>query len=487
MERPLVTVPGSPPRCAPEPRRAPLAVRVLCLLTMLGLAAWLGRFSVAQIRNVKPAPDFKYFYKAGEWLLAHGNLDPGYDVTDGRVQERDTLRWYLPFASRFMTLFALLPYRAAGYVWLAMNLAAMLATLWLVGRYLSGLQPRDWPVTQLLPLAFLAVYWRWEFQLNQINALTLLLVVGSFVCWERGRRVVSGLWLGLAILLKVTPALLVLWFVLKRQYRTAGAALVTVVLLGPAMDLVWLGPSATADAYRAWVRNAVTTGSHRGLILAQCEMDWRNQGLGAVLARWLHPTNYNTHFDNDPQVQRDYGEQEVRLMNVATLPRETIARLTMTVLGVASLGLLWLTRRPARELSLWQLRGEWALFMLAMLALMPVLRRYHMIWALPAVSLLAGAIHYSGLCSGWAKLALGCIGAAVVLQLTLLSHRAEAMGVLWASVLLLALPLVVLLVRLKRAPDALPQAHFAPGHPARAVLVADGDRGPPTASQAAHG
>ena len=452
---------------------------------MLGLAVWFGRISAVGIQA--GSPDFEYFYKAGAWLLKHGNLDPGYDLTDGRVQERDTLRWYLPFASRFMTLFALLPYRAAGYAWLAMNLAAMFGTLWLVGRYLSGLPPRDWPVTQLLPLALLTVYWRWEFQLNQINALTLLLVVGSFVCWERGRRVVSGLWLGLAILLKVTPALLALWFVLKRQYRTAAATLVTVVLLGPAMDLVWLGPSATADAYRAWVRNAVTTGSQRGLILAQCEMDWRNQGLGAVLARWLYPANYNTHFDNDPRVQADYASPETLTLNIATLPLEAVAGLATIVIGLSLIGLIWLARRPARAMTLWELRFEWALFVLAMLWLMPVLRRYHMIWALPAVSLLGAGVHYSGRSTRWSRLALACIGAAVVLQLTLLSHRLEAMGALPASVAALALPLVVLLRRLKRAPDALPHAHCAPPQTARVVLVADGDRAPPTASQAAHG
>jgi hypothetical protein len=214
-------------------------------------------------------------------------------------------------------------------------------------------------------------------------------------------------------------------------------------------------------------------------------MDWRNQGLGAVLSRWLHPTNYNTHFDNDPRVQRDYAAEGVATMNVATLPLVTVSRATAVVVACSVCGLIWLARRPARKLTLWQLRFEWALFLLAMLWLMPVVRRYHMIWALPALSLLGAGIHYSGWSNRWSKLALACIGAVVALQLTLLWHRLEAMGALLASVVLLGLPLVVMLVRLQRDPGLVPRAFNAPPHPAGPSRP-EPDAAPSSASLAAH-
>ncbi len=482
-------------RRASPPPLAPPAIRVLCLLAIAGAAVWCGYVGRTHVRV--GSPDFEYFYKAGAWLLAHGNLDAGYDVINGHVEQRDTLRWYLPFASRLMSVLVWLPqclagkggvapFRLTGYVWVAMNLAAMLGSLWLVGRYLTGLPPRDWAVTQLLPLAVLGVYWYWEFQLNQIDALTLLLLLGSFVCWEQGRRAVSGFWLGLAVLLKVTPGLVLLWFVLKRQHRTVAAAVLTIVLAGPAADLVVLRPAGATDAYRGWFGNVITTGSHHGLVAAQREMDWRNQGLGAVLSRWLHPTNYNTHFDNDPRVQEDYAVEGVRTLNVAHLPLATVSALTTLVLACSGLALIWLARQPARELTLWQLRFEWALFLLAMLWLMPVVRRYHMIWALPALSLLGAGAHYSGWSNRWSKLTLLCIGAVVALQFTMLSHRLEAMGALPASVALLALPLMVMLVRLKREPAALPQAHYAPPHPARSYGLTEPDAATPSAPLTTH-
>lgn len=447
---PLTAVPPAAPRWA----------RVVCLLVMLVACAGLAQVGFKHIR--KSAPDFEYFYKAGTWLRTHGTLDQGYDVVDGRVVQRGTLDWYWPFVSRLMAVFALLPPRPAGYVWLALNLAAMLATLRLVGRHLSGLPPRDWVVTQVVPLLLLAGYWYWEFRLNQIDNFTLLLLVASYVAWECGRRTTAGVWLGVAVLLKLTPGLLVLWFALKRQWRTAAAAVVTIVLAGPVSDVLVLGPTETRAAYQDWLHKAVTTGSQAGLVRTQREMDWRNQGLGAMLSRWLHPTNYNTRFENDPRIAARYSESEERTINIAALPVERVARI-VTAVSLASLGtLVWVARRPAARLTAWQLRFEWALFVLAMLWFMPVMRYYHMIWAYPAVTLLAAGIHYAGLHCGWSRLVLVCFGLVVAGQFALLHRPLAAGGAALLSVVALAIPLWVLLARLARNPTILAPPAFEP-------------------------
>ena len=316
-----------PDASAALPRAAPFWARVLCLglivLWTIALAR-VGAFAV-----LRAAPDFEYFYKGGAWLLDHGALDPAYDVLPtGQVVPRGSIEWYLPFVSRMMTLIAWLPAQPAGCVWLILNVVATLATLRLVGRHLVGLPPQDWPVTQLVPFLLLTVFWYWEYRLNQINNFTLLLLVASFVCWQQRRQAVAGLWLGLAVLIKVTPLLLVLWFLLKRQFRTAAVAIVTVLLAGPVADVIAFRPAYASDCYRGWFHNAVTNGSHRGLILTQTEMDRRNQGLGAVLSRWLHPTNYGLHYDNDPRLTTT---EPPATMNVAHLSRPAVVWVVLAV------------------------------------------------------------------------------------------------------------------------------------------------------------
>jgi hypothetical protein len=87
---------------------------------------------------------------------------------------------------------------------------------------------------------------------------------------------------------------------------------------------------------------------------------------------------------------------------------------------------------------------------------MPVMRRYHMIWTYPAVALLGAAVHHTRLRARWSQLALGCIALVVVAQFTLLFKSLEARGTLLAAVPVLALPVVLMLARLARAPAAIP-------------------------------
>jgi len=432
------------------------------------------------------APDFEYFYKAGAWLHHHGTLDRGYALVRGQVIERGPLDWYLPAVTRFMTPFALLPQKQAGYVWIALNLAATLATLRLLGRHLTGLPPQDWPVTQFVPFLLLAGYWYWEYRLDQINNFTLLFIVASFVCWQRQRPVLGGMWLGIAVLLKVTPGLLVIWFALKRQYRAVAATLVTVLLAGPVADAVALGPDAALAAYRTWASNALVGGSQGALVTQQREMDWRNQGLGAVLCRWLHATSYSMHFDNDPRVQANFANEPELLLNVVNLPLGLVAKLATGLTAASLLALVWLARRPARDLTAWQLRFEWALFVLAMLWLMPVMRAYHVVWALPMVAVLSAAVHYAGWQRGWSRLAGVCLLVFAVGQFALLSQRLVAAGSVLASVAVLGLPAVVILLKLGRRTDLLATPAYAGAHPAQPKEA--GELAPPTVGGAcAHG
>jgi hypothetical protein len=425
--------------------RAPQIVRMaalLGLLALVGVYAWGG---IRQLTVADRAQDFEYFYQAGAWLLERGVHDPGYDVRDGRVVPRGRLDWYLPFVARFMTLFAWLPFLVAGVAWVGLNVVLVVATLRLLGRAVSGLPPDDWPVTQLLTLVLLATYWRWEFRLNQIDILTLALLVGAFVSWRRGAPLAGGLWAGLAVLLKVTPALVVLWFAAKRQWRVVAAAVVTIVLAGPVADVVVFGPADAAAQYQGWLRRAVTEGSHGGLIRAQREMDWRNQALGAVLARWLHPTNMATKFDNDPRMQAAFDEDAVQTMNVANLSREQVALVVQGIALVSLVAVAWLVRRRAGSCDATRLRVEWALVLVLMLWLMPVMRRYHMIWMTPALTVIGSEMARRGWRAPWTWLAAVALAGVVGAQVAALWRPLEAAGIPLLSVLLLGIALIAAL------------------------------------------
>lgn len=450
------------------PPVAPPGVRQLCLALLIVMTSAHAFYGAASVGN--RAADFEYFYKASRWLLEHGNIDARYDLLpDGTRVPRGGIEWYLPFVPRVYTAISWMPMRLAGTLWLLTNIVVFFGILRLLGRYLSGLPPQDWMVTQLLPVFFLALFWHWEFRLNQINALTLLLLLGGFVQWQQGRKVLPGVWLGLAVLLKLTPLLVVVWFALKREFRVVAVALGVFIVAGPLADVVVFRPDYVGEVYRNWVHHAIERGSHTGLILDQREMDWRNQGLGAVLSRWLHPTDYNTHFDNDPRIRYAH---DPRYLNLVHLPRETIVVIVTAIAALSGLGLLWIARRPAAQCSAWQLRLEWALFVMAMLWFMPVMRRYHLVWMLPAVSLLAACVHHLTPQARWSRLATAAVLVVFVAQVSVISrmiwdtHIVEASGAFLALLPVVALPIVILIVRLARRPDLLPEDPFVHSVPA---------------------
>ncbi len=432
------------PLSDPSPPLAPAAVRWWCLTGIGGLALFLGIIGGCAV--VYHSPDFEYFYKAGAWMASHGTFDPGYDRNpDGTVVPRGNLDWYLPFTSRLMSLLGWMPFELAGFVWILLNLTLLIATLRMLGREFTDLPGRDWPVTQLLPLVACVLFWYWEFRLNQIDLLTLTCLLGSFVAFKRGRSMVSGFWLGVAVLLKVTPGLFVLWFLLKRQYRTVVVALVTIALAGPVGDALCFGQRLALEEYHAWFRRAVSQSSQAALVLNQTEMDWRNQSLAAVASRWLHATNYTTHFDNDPRIR--FGGPP-RYINIVDLPLRTIAGLVSAAAAVSLAAFVWMARRPARDMTPWQLRIEWALCLLLMLWLMPVLRRYHFILLTPAVTVALAGTHHIGLGRGSARAVLVGLTLLVIAQVAIVSRPltgdniAEAGGTLLAAIVVLGIPLL---------------------------------------------
>lgn len=465
---------GTPPLACAATLRLHPGLRRAAALGLLLIFILLAYTRLSWVR--RQAPDFEFFFRAGAELVAHGSFDDGVDRwPDGTQEQRGTIEWYTPFVARLMTLPAktaellfgrldgpmqpandalLAPrsaFRFADCLWLAVNLAALAFVLRTIGARLLDLPAQDWPAWSILPLLTLGLFVYWEFRLNQVNLVTLLLLLGSFVCWQRGRAFAAGWWLGLAILLKLTPALLLAWFLLKRQFRTVAAALLIVLLCGPLADVLAFGPRYAAETYGAWLR-AVQASSQGALIMAQREMDWRNQSPGAVLARTLSETSASTHFENDPRAAR--FNEPPQLRNVASLELGLVRYLALATSAVPLLLLCWLARRPAAACSSLRLRLEFAAFLLLMLWCMPVLRLYHLVWMLPAVALLLSQVYRADGSLAWRRLALLACAVVAAAQLAPLAvyvwnfRALEVYGVFAACVLVLAATLMLRLATL---------------------------------------
>jgi hypothetical protein len=208
-----------------------------------------------------------------------------------------------------------------------------------------------------------------------------ILSAAIFAVWKNRERLGSLLF-GLAIVLKLTPAIFLLLFAWKRQWK-----LLAYTILASAcwmmLPMLWTGPASWWTHQTEWTRNAVLSVLDRQVEGRQDnERRIRNQALRPTLLRYLvtYPADHPMRKD-DPAY--------APLLNLPS------AVAGVCVVG-AALGLLAMFARSSSR-SFNPVRGErWArecaaVLVLALL-LSPITWQQHLAWLLPgAIVVLAAA------------------------------------------------------------------------------------------------
>ncbi|MGB9223376.1 glycosyltransferase 87 family protein [Mycobacterium sp.] len=135
---------------------------------------------------------------------------------------------YTPFSALIFVPFGWLPDGADRHIWMGINVALMIASVLLCFRMLGyRITPYLAGISALLGIAcgFLEPV-RTTLFFGQINLLLLLLVLWDVSRGERSR--VKGIGIGIAAGIKLTPVYFVLYYLLLRQWRAAGVAVVTI-------------------------------------------------------------------------------------------------------------------------------------------------------------------------------------------------------------------------------------------------------------------
>jgi alpha-1,2-mannosyltransferase len=220
---------------------------------------------------------------ARAWLAAN----PGGDVYAALASERG-IKFQYPATT--LLLAEILPTRHEPAVLLLnlANLAMAGALVGVMGAFAVALARRTIPAllyadpriaSTLAAIAALATVLYYPLMralaIGQIQvALTLLLVLACHA-WVERRSVLAGALIGLSALVKPPMALMLLWALLRRDWRMAGAGL-AVVALGLAAAVALYG-TGWIDGYLRLLAHIATHG----------EAYFANQSLNGLLNRWL--------------------------------------------------------------------------------------------------------------------------------------------------------------------------------------------------------
>ncbi|MDP9850895.1 glycosyltransferase family 87 protein [Corynebacterium lowii] len=313
-------------------------------LTILGLVA--GVTTTFRQFGITSFPVDMVIYREGVWAFLEGREVYSVPMLAG---ETELPFIYPPFGALALAPFSYrgLSHNIAGDLMLGLSNLLLLACLYLVLRAVITPAARPW----LLPLS--TVSWgavlAWEpVELNngfaQINIIIMALVVFDLV--PRRRLLPQGWLIGLAIAIKVTPAAMLLYFLLRKEIRpilTAGLS---------ALAATGIGALIRWDATKEYF-GSVLLGMGAGDDFGVDPTYTSNSSLHAMLTRWS-PTE-------------EWANDHAQLLNLAWL----FCSLLVIVAGA------WIMLRLLRA---HRDTEAWLIGALIMLLISPVSWSHHWVW-----------------------------------------------------------------------------------------------------------
>jgi hypothetical protein len=232
--------------------------------------------------RVESSSDFRDFWENAVHLRESGQISADLGVHN-----------YLPFFTIFMLPWGLLPLRVAMVLFTLLSLGLFGVTVGLAENLLNDGWARGPRRPLLIGLALALPYVHSCAVLGNVGLLVLFLLVTTWFLVERGREWQAGVALGLATLIKLLPGLLIVFFLLKRRWRVAGAAAAVSIVLGLGLPLLTSGYEATLAQHRAFYDRVLQKGSALQTITSDkpTKAMYSNNAMPIVLRRLLSPVD----------------------------------------------------------------------------------------------------------------------------------------------------------------------------------------------------
>lgn len=256
------------------------------VLSALGVLAILVQ-GPAFLQSLRPAPSQGVdFFQ--EWASARNVFAgaPAYETQDialtrylGLTRDAGDPRFiahnaHPPTSILLAMPFARLPYPAATLAWNLTSLILISASLALVVRDLAIRLPA-WSILPALALALTCNPLRQTINQGQLNAVLLLLLTAAWSADRRDRQATAGMLVALAASIKLFPAFLIGYFLLRRRWRACAAFFITLACVTAMTGLVigW-------NAYRSYATEVLPA-------VSRFQSDWPNASIHGLWTKLL--------------------------------------------------------------------------------------------------------------------------------------------------------------------------------------------------------
>ena len=190
----------------------------------------------------KDMSDFEYYIQGGHRILKGETL---YRASDGHLQYK-----YSPASAVFFSLFALLPYEAAKFIWYFLELTLIFFSLVLSYNVLPLKHKKKGSIV-ILTFLVMAKFLGREIELGQVNILIFFLLIMMVKAAVEKNDMKGGLFWGLSLLFKPYALVFFPYFVLKKRFRLIASGLGT-ILLGFIVPVIFYGFSGSLVVLKEW-------------------------------------------------------------------------------------------------------------------------------------------------------------------------------------------------------------------------------------------
>jgi uncharacterized membrane protein len=246
-------------------------------------------------------------------------------------------------------------WRDATHIYLVLNHVFLFAAIGLSIATIRPSLPLRWVIAVTSVILLLYSQINASFALGQVDATVTLLLVVALWGYTRRKDGVTGVAIALAAAIKLIPALLLLYFLWKREYKVvawgAGAGLALLLV-----SLLYTG----SDTYESYLTDTLPA-------LAKGSTQYANAGFGAAIAR-----------ADTPEI---IGGQPA-LFYLDEVPLTTSARVVSAAVGLGALAALAFVV-PRSRASGGGLFWEFYLIVTVALLISSVTWEFYVIWLLP--------------------------------------------------------------------------------------------------------
>jgi hypothetical protein len=305
---------------------------------------------------------------------------------------------------------------------------------------------------------------------GNVNLFILFLCVAALFAYQKGRDLLGGGVLGLAIVCKVTPALFLPYFLWKRAWKMVAGCLAGMFLFYAVVPAVVFGPTRNLELLGSWrdlmIKPFVSNGD-----IAYSE--YFNQSLPGLASRLL----------TDSPSDRDHDDTPLAYHNLVSMSPGAMKMMLLASMGVFAGLVLLVCRTPTEQRHGWRFAAEASIILVGMLLFSERTWKHHCVTLCVPFAVLCYRL-------AWAATSRERVGLVAVLATTLLlmtststlsgGERLDDFGRLsqvygayvWAFLILVA-GLAIELWRGRCVMDEAPADSWVPGNAPATIHVRD--------------